>query len=166
MSEEIKLSGIHDILSNIGNKLIQNQPLLKCLKYDSSDALSKPKLTSEEIIELVENEEKRRIYRSPFNKQVVDEARTELRVFFPEIIPQNIYLARLTVVFEIIVHESLWELDNNKDRPLIMIGEILKELNGEQVGGIGKFYLIDSIKAQIFNADFTGYIFNMATRTD
>jgi hypothetical protein len=170
MSELIQLSNIGNILSNIGNKLVQNKNIMRCLKYDTSNALSSDlnDVTTSEIANLIGKgsnpDEEQRIYKTPFNDKTLTEVRSELRFFVPYFKPENIYLSKVIILFQIIIHNSLWELDENQ-RPLIIIQEILNELNGFDVGSIGELQLDGAINIIPWNKDFTGYQINMKTRT-
>ncbi len=169
MSELINLDNVGTILSNIGNMLIGNQNLLKCIKYNTPNALSQSNLIIEEIIDIAGQGtnpiNQQRIFKYPFYDNIVDEVRTELRFFIPEIKPQNIYLSELSISFQIITHNSLIDLDDNKQRTLVMVKEILTTFNGNDVGGIGNLILSKPIKITPWNSSFSGYYFNMNTRS-
>ena len=83
MSELVKLSEISNILSNVGNVFVKNQTLLKCIKFDNVDALSQPDLEIQDIINLIgkgsDPKSQRRIFKVPFNDDIIEEVRTELR---------------------------------------------------------------------------------------
>ena len=170
MSEFIQLDNIGTILSNIGNKIIQNQNILKCLNYNTSNALSQQNIIIEDIIKLsgkgTDPISEQRIFKMLTSNIIVDTVRTELRFGIAKINPDNIYLTSLPITFQIITHYSLWELDDNKQRPFIMINEILKVLNGNStdIGGIGQLQLISPIIFITFtNNNFSGYTFSLST---
>ncbi len=168
MSELIQLSNIGNIISNIGNTLIENQNLLKLIKYNSSNALLQPDLTIEEIIDLCgfgsDPLNQQRIFKYPFFNNIVDSVRSELRFFIPKIKPENIYLSEVFINFQIIIHNSIIDLDNNKQRTFKIIEEILKTFNREDINGIGNLMLKNSIDIVAWNNSFSGYTFNMLTR--
>ncbi len=165
----IQLSQIGNILSNIGNKLIQNQILLKCLAYDSEDALSQPDLGIQDIIELIGKGDnprtQQKVFKVPFNKNIVEEAHSELRFFLPSFNPNNLYLSEVLISFQIIVYNNLWELSNNQMRPFIMINEILKDFNGYDINSIGELKLNVPIRIITWNSEYSGYEINFSTRT-
>lgn len=169
MSDLIALDNAGLILSNIGNTLIENQNLLKCLKYNSANALSQPEVTFDDIIDMAgfgsDPKTQQRIFKYPFNSNIVTDVRTELRFFIPRIKPDNIYLSELFVCFQIVTHNSLIDLDDNKQRTLVMIKEILTSLNGKNMGGVGNLYLYKTIDIYSWNDNFSGYVFNMNTRS-
>lgn len=169
MSELIQLSNIGNIISNIGNTLIENQNLLKLIKYDSSNALSQPEVTIDDIIDMAgfgsDPKTQQRIFKYPFFSNIITEVRSELRFFIPRIKPENIYLSEVSIVFQIVIHNSIIDLDDNKQRTFKMIEEILKIFNGNDIGGIGNLMLKNSIDIVAWNDSFSGYVFNMSTRS-
>ncbi len=90
MSELITLENASQIVSNVGNKLIENKNLMRCIKYDNSSALSSslPDVTPEERIDLVgqgiDPKNQQRIYKRGFTNRILDAIRTELRFFIPK----------------------------------------------------------------------------------
>jgi len=168
MSELITLENVGQILSNVGNKLTENQNLLKLIKYDDANALSQIDIPIEEIINLcglrVDTITQQRIYKYPFTNKILDAVRTELRFFIPRINPENLYVSELLISFQIIVHNTKIDLNDNKVRSLVMVQEILKSLNGFDCSGVGLLYLTTPISIISWNDYFSGYTFNMSTR--
>ncbi len=172
-SHLIQLDNMGNILSNIGNKLIQNKTLMRCIYYDHTDALSTslPDVPMSEIIKLVGKGQnpngEQRIFKFLTNDNIIDETRTELRFGISSIKPESLYIAELPVTLQIIIHNSLWELKDNKIRAFVMINELLKDLNGnfEDIKGIGELKLVNPIGFVIFNKSFSGYIINLSIRT-
>jgi len=168
-NELIKLDGIQNLLSNIGNKIIENKTLMKCLQYDSADALSQPEITIEQIIDMVgkgsDPVNQQKLFKMPFYDSVVSDPRTEIRFFIPIFEPNNIYLTNVDICFQIVIHNSRWDLDGNYIKPLVMVNEILKDFNGQDLGGIGVLQLKSSIKVANWNSSFSGYFFYLSTRS-
>lgn len=149
-------------------KLMESQTLFKCLKYTTSDALSQADLTEDEIFELTNQEgdmKDTRVLFTPFNLNVDDTARTELRVFVRRFKPNNIYLANVEVSIQVITHNSLCRLDNGQQRLLVMIQEILKLLHGTDIGFIGNLLFENDISIGQYNSFFTGYELIPTTRS-
>ena len=169
----IQLDNIGNILSDIGSKLIQNKKLMRLIKYNQSNALSSslPDVTMTEIIKLVGKNpnhlQEQRIFKVLINDNIIDEVRVELRFGVSTIQPINLHIAKLPIDFQIIVHNSLWELDDNKFRAFEIIKELLSDLNGnsDDVKGVGQLQLIKPISFIIFNKNFSGYamIMNIGT---
>lgn len=99
-----------------------------------------------------------RIFFTPFDIETPNSERAELRFFFREFIPnQNSVLSSVNIQFEIIVSDQIWRLDFGRQRPITMISEILKTLNGEEIDGIGKIYFNNPIRVVRYNKFFSGY---------
>lgn len=160
------LYGADNVMRNIVRKLIQNQTLLKCLWYEDSDALERPDLTGDEINVLMDatNINKARILFTPFNPETESMTKTELRIFYPEFIPNNRVLAKTNIMFQIVVNNPMWQLDGVRQRPIVMIQEILDTLHGQEVGAIGELMFQDPIRIRYYNPSFSGYEFFPRTR--
>ena len=164
----INYEGLENIVINIVLELINNQDLLKCLYYNSSDALTQTNLTDEIIYQMIDQEDltNTKIYITPFPSNIIDEAKSELRVYIRNFSPGNIRLSRIIFDFAIIVHNNLWVLDGGKQRPLVIIQEILNSLNGKSVSGLGKLNLMDNTSIIKFSDNFSGYILPLQTWSD
>ena len=165
----IQLEKVGQIVSNIGNKLLENNNLLKLIYYNESDALNKPNLTIHQIRDMIgkgsEPITQQKIYKYPFTNKISDIVKSELRFFVPNINPNNIYISDFYIHFQIVVHNSIIEIEDNKIRYWNIVSEILKSLNGFDCGGIGLLYLKSNITMQSWSDYYSGYCFNMYTRT-
>ena len=148
-------------------RLIQNQNILKCLKYPSSDALNLPNLSEDDIEKLINQEgdvAETRIFFTPFDVETPDSERAELRFFFRAFVPnQNSVLSSVNIQFEVIVSDRIWRLDNGRQRPITIVSEILKTLNGQDIDGLGKIYFNNPIRVIRYNKYFSGYGFHPTT---
>lgn len=155
----IDLDRIDELWSNIGNRITANQTILKLLYYNDEDALTKPNLNINQIKDIVgKNDEKdKRLFKTPFNGDISDQLKSELRFYATLIEPQHAYLGKAIFNFEIIVHNSLWELSDNKLRPIRLVQELLKDFNGTNISGIGRLKLRGSIGNLVFGKNFSGY---------
>lgn len=165
MSEQISLQNIDMMLNNIALKLIDNNDLMKCLKFNSTDALSQP-ITEDQKYELINQDgdiTNTRIFSQPFNNKVISDVRSELRIYYGLLKPENTILTNVYIGFDVVVHNALWRLDGDLQRPTKIIKELLLSLNNQQIGGIGKLYFYNdsSITLRYFNDNFTGYSFTM-----
>jgi len=167
-NELIKLDNLNSFVSNIGNHLVKNQDILKMLKYDEPNALAQPNLEIGDIVALMgrgsDPSKDKRIYKQPFHNEIANEMRSEVRFFIPQINPNNIYIAGVDICFQVIVHNNLWDLNGNLDRPLVMVNRLLNHFNGQDVGGIGELRLISPIKMYAYSDNFSGYTFVLSTR--
>lgn len=156
----ITLERVNEIWGNIGNEIIQNQNILKLLYYDNENALDSDNLNISQIKNMVgknNNKKTQRIFKLAFDSDITDEVRSELRFYVPIFKPIHSYLSDVRFNFEVIVHKSLWELKNNKIRPIMMIQELLKLFNGKNIGGVGRLVLDDSIHYTIYGKEYAGY---------
>ena len=167
-SNLITLGNIDELWGKIGNEIISNQTILKLLYYNDENASTKPDLNINQIKDIAGkgNDEKlQRIFKTPFNGDIVDELKSELRFYIPLLQPQNSYLADVTFNFELIIHNSLWELSDNKLRPIRLIQELLKTFNGYDIGSVGRLMLRGSIGNVVFGKNFSGYRLAFHVRT-
>ncbi len=139
----INYDGIDSLSINIILKLLENQNLLKCLFYNTSNALTQADLTDDEKYAMIDQLDtvNTKIFITPFPSNVTDDAEVEIRFFIRTLAPENIILSKVVFDFVIIVHESLWVLSGGKQRALTIIQELLDSLNGEYINGLGKLQL-------------------------
>lgn len=164
----ITLDNIDKLWSDIGNQIVSNQNILKLLYYNDEDALTKDDLYLNQIRDIVgkgEDKKLQRIFKTPFNDDIVDELKSELRFYIPLLQPNNLYLASVTFNFEIIVHNSLWELTEGRLRPVRILQELLQQFNNYDIKSIGNLTLKDRIANYTFGKKFTGFILTFSTRT-
>ena len=139
-NDYVELKGISKILNYLASYLLENTTICQCLKYDSPDCLSKT-ITNEDKDNLInsklENKPNRRIYfQSSLNKTSTNE-RTELRIYPAWFNIENRVLGKTCIAIDIVFHNDLNDLDNSEIRPMILLNEILKSINGVDVKGIG-----------------------------
>lgn len=167
MSEYIQLDNLDKILNSIASLLIQDIDLAKYLKFNTKDALLQP-ITNDERYQLINQDgdtTNTRIFFQPFNNQTLSDERTELRIYYAQFAPKNIYLANISVGFDIVVHNNLWQVDGGKQRPVEILHLLLKTLNGVDVKGIGELAFVNRAASLIYyNNYFTGYSFTMSTK--
>jgi len=167
MPEYTRLNRINEIPINIGFALLEIDNLFKCLKYNSINALEL-EITQEDKLLLINQSDKinKRVFFQPFNNDIISEIRSELRLYVFEISPEDNKLSEIYIGFEIITHNDLWLLDNGKQRPLVMLNEIFKLLNGKEVNGIGTIKINTRYPCRIryYNDNFAGYNLIMKTR--
>lgn len=163
----ITLDNIDKLWSDIGNQIASNQNILKLLYYNDEDALTKDDLYLNQIRDIVgkgEDKKLQRIFKTPFNDDIVDELKSELRFYIPLLQPDNLYLAGVAFNFEIIVHNSLWELTEGRLRPVRILQELLQQFNNYDIKSIGNLTLKDRIANYTFGKKFTGFILTLSTR--
>lgn len=167
MPDYTKLDRINEIPINIAYTLLQNDNIFKCLKYSTKNALELEVSQDDKLLLInQDNDNDKRVFFQPFNSNIVSEARSELRFYVFEINPEENMLSEIYIAFEIIVYNDSWLLDNGKQRPLVMLNELFKSLNGKNVNGIGVIKTQDRYPCRIakYSDNFTGYSLMMKTR--
>jgi hypothetical protein len=159
MSCNFTLENSDKLISNIFLKLVANQKLLKCLKYPTRDALYKPDLSQDEVSSLIDNSDPKeiRISFAPFNLATTEAEKSEIRIFIKQFSPENIYISNVYFVIQVICSNQIWLMDEGRVRPLAMIQEILKEINGTEIESIGNVYVNTPIRIYNYNTYFSGY---------
>jgi len=138
--------GYDEIPYNIITHLMDNSQLLwKLLKYETPDSWERENLSKEEKAELIyAGEEDSSHYHvfmdvgqpDSFTKEV-----SILRVSNWHIAPKGRTVGIVTVSFQAYCHYKVNHLSNYKTRNDVMIGEILKTMNGVILkGGLGALY--------------------------
>lgn len=141
---------------------------MKYLKYPTSDAINQPDLTEDDIYELLgltDNQSGARISYYPFDSDTPKEDKSELRIFIKSISPNpNSVLADIQIVFQVICGNRIWNMDYGKQRPLEIISEVLKTINGKSINTIGNLLFNSPIRIQYYGKDFCGYEFSPSTK--
>lgn len=121
--------------ARIVEKILQNPRLLKLLHYRTSDALTRPNLTSAEKIALIGNEIKI-VPKLDINK----ECPIYMIISFDNFTPNanNPLFRDCTVNFDILCHPDHWNLGNYQLRPYKIAGEIDAMFNMQKMTGIGE----------------------------
>jgi hypothetical protein len=159
----IELNNIDIVFNNVALLLVNNDTISKCLYYNEEDALSQPSLTQDQRFSLVKQlSPECRVFNVSPSYLVTKETRAEIRMYETAIVAENAYIAEIEYCFDVIVHQRTWNLADGKRRAMVIANEILKTLNGADIGGVGymKFFTEDA--SQIFqyieiNEDFLGY---------
>lgn len=138
----------------IVDKLFENKRLQRLLYYKTSDALDKPNLTKEQLMEVF----KKHIKVTP-RLSTDSELRTYLIIRFDDFLPNdsNPQFRNNLIQIYILCHYDQWELDNFQQRPYKIAGEIDSMLNKAKLSGIGKLEFL-GMSQIIPSPDFAGYI--------
>jgi hypothetical protein len=152
MSEAYNVyQGLDSIPYKVIEHLFLNQEadiIWKLLKYNSSDAWSKPTLTPSEKAGLVYNGEEIStpycVFRDSFSDDGTSEQKTFLRIYTHTIIPESRTTGIVNLCFEVYTHTKINHLSNYKQRVDMIIQALLKVFQDSEIGGAGSFY---------FNAD-------------
>ncbi len=164
MSNWTNFNRLDDIYNNIAIKIVNNDKIAKLLYYPDADALDKPNLTQDQKLGLIRqtDRDKCRIFNIAPTYFVTEGQRAEIRIYEASISSIDPYKGRVRYSFDIVCHQELWVLSNGQRRVMQIIIEILTELNGEDVGGIGKMAFFnnrhqDMLKYKFYNDVMTGY---------
>lgn len=123
------------------NKILDNPRILRLLYYTSKDALDKPNLNDDQILELLEKNIKI-VPKIKVDKEVIN----YLVVSFNNFIESSNPEFRDNVIeFDIICHLDNWQLKDFQLRPFKIAGELDSMFNKVKLTGIG---LLEFLSAQ------------------
>lgn len=123
------------------NKILDNPRILRLLYYTSKDALDKPNLNDDQILELLEKNIKI-VPKIKVDKEVIN----YLIVSFNNFIESSNPEFRDNVIeFDIICHLDNWQLKDFQLRPFKIAGELDSMFNKVKLTGIG---LLEFLSAQ------------------
>lgn len=158
--------------SRLTNKIIgelyKNDTLFKLIKYDTPNALERENLTDdekEEIIKGIENVSNKRIHKTNFNNNLIEDIRSEVRIY-KDFMPNNRIKAEVTFIFEILVHRDIWELDNGEERADKILFELRKSLDNKNIDSIGYLQFNHPVKHMFFGKKYNGYILCATTEIE
>ena len=161
----------------IKHLMLNNEDIWKLLKYDTQDALEKPNLTREEKAKLIYpgasggDMDDYRVFRTPYLDDLTTNQQAQLRVYLESITPDTRLYGTVDVNIEVICHVKMIELNDYQNRAESIVWQVIKTLNGADVGGIGKLFFdrngsfYDLIKMNRYNnRNFYGYTITMSTK--
>ena len=161
----------------IQHLMLNNEDIWKLLKYDTQDALEKPNLTREEKAKLIYpgasggDMDDYRVFRTPYLDDLTTNQQAQLRVYLESITPDTRLYGTVDVNIEVICHVKMIELNDYQNRAESIVLQVIKTLNGADVGGIGKLFFdrngsfYDLIKMNRYNnRNFYGYTITMSTK--
>ena len=161
----------------IQHLMLNNEDIWKLLKYDTQDALEKPNLTREEKAKLIYHGasggdmDDYRVFRTPYLDDLTTNQQAQLRVYLESITPDTRLYGTVDVNIEVICHVKMIELNDYQNRAESIVWQVIKTLNGADVGGIGKLFFdrngsfYDLIKMNRYNnRNFYGYTITMSTK--
>ena len=161
----------------IQHLMLNNEDIWKLLKYDTQDALEKPNLTREQKAKLIYpgatggDMDDYRVFRTPYLDDLTTNQQAQLRVYLESITPDTRLYGTVDVNIEVICHVKMIELNDYQNRAESIVWQVIKTLNGADVGGIGKLFFdrngsfYDLIKMNRYNnRNFYGYTITMSTK--
>ena len=157
-----KMEGFSNLPYNILSFLmVNNENIWKLLKYNTSNALSFPNLTIEEKRALIFNgvgdSENYNVFRCPFVDDAFTKEVSQLRIYSLTINPNNRSVSTIDFAIDCITHVKLSNINGCKNRAEIMVEEIIKTLNGQDIDGVGRLFMderessYDGARSSLFN---------------
>jgi hypothetical protein len=121
-----------------------NEDIWKMLKHNTPDALGYSDLSILEKGDLIysgeTNSEPFNVFRDPFTDDAFEKQVCQLRIFPSSTNPENHITAIQDIQIQIVCHVKINYMDDYAMRMDRMIEEILKTLNGADIGGLGVMY--------------------------
>jgi len=127
----------------ITNYLFANEVIWKILKYDDYDCLDKPNLTEDEKASLIwtkGDQSKCSVFLTPMEVDIIDNSKTVFKLYDYQIVPESHLTSIVCMRFEILCMGKSTMLDYNGypcSRLSVMKAELVKSLNGSDIGGVG-----------------------------
>nr|DAT88315.1 MAG TPA: hypothetical protein [Caudoviricetes sp.] len=157
--------------------MLNNEDIWKLLKYDTQDALERPNLKREEKAALIYrgnsggDMDDYRVFRTPYLDDITTSQQAQLRVYLESITPDTLVYGTVDINIEVLCHVKMIELNDYQNRIESLVWQVLKTLNGVEVGGIGKLFFdrngsfYDLVKMNRYNnRNFYGYTITMSTK--
>lgn len=157
-----KMEGFSNLAYNILSYLMtNNENIWKLLKYNTTNALSYGDLTMDEKRSLIFNgtgdSENFNVFRSPFVDDAFTSEVSQLRIYALTINPNNRSLSTIDFAIDCITHVKLCNIDGCKNRAEVMVEEVIKTLNGQDIDGVGRIFMderestYDGARSSLFN---------------
>lgn len=150
---ESNFLSIEKDLSIIVDLILNNKRIQKLLYYTTPDALSKPDLTEEQALSLINKNIK------IVPKLTIDsEVKNYIYILFDEFRqnPINPHYQDNSIYFDIICHYSQWQLKDFKLRPYQIAAEIETMLKLKKLSGLGDLILKGGVQ-RIYSDEFMGF---------
>jgi hypothetical protein len=174
INEYNQYENLYQLPHNIVTYLFQNDDIWKLLYYSQIDALKQPPLTNQQKRNLIYNgqinSENYRCFFMPFTDDSFDKQHAQIRVYPVTIMPTNRILGDVSFAIEILSHVKINTLDNYSTRILYLLQQIIKTLNGKDIGSVGNIAFdrkgsgYDSARLNIYNnKNYLGYTLIMST---
>ena len=135
----------------ITNRILKNDRLQKLLFYTTPDALTKPKLSDNEVVGLFERNIKT-VPKLYIDGSVLNYIILNFDNFTPS---ENPEFRDNLISFDIICHFDQWKLRGSELRPYRIAAEIDTMLNNSRLTGIGKLQFV-GCKQLLLNEEFAG----------
>ena len=148
---------------NILKYLALNEEILwKLLAYNDYDALSKPNLTFDEKMDLLWKEgpqEKYSVFFTALVEDAIPESKCILKIYQYYIHASDLYNVPTVYAFDFLFGGQMSLVDYNGipvSRADLFVNRILTNLNGAEVGGVGKLTFFDDMSRYDFARSVVG----------
>lgn len=140
-------------LRDIMFKIMENQNILKLLKYDTMDALEKPDLGPEEKRSMIDYN-----IRVKPKLPMPEEAGSFLIILFDTFVPNptNPEFRDNVIIFDVICNVDNWLMDDYSLRPYRIMHEIDQMFNNQKLNGIGKVEFVTA-NSLILSSQLAGF---------
>lgn len=157
-----KMTGFSDLAYNILCYLMtNNEKIWKLLKYNTPNALSYPDLTMDEKRAMIFNgtgdSENFNVFRNPFVDDAFTSEVSQLRIYALTVVPNNRSVSTIDFAIDCITHVKLSNIDGCRNRAEMLVEEVIKTLNGQDIDGVGVLFMderessYDGARSSLFN---------------
>lgn len=126
----------------IANALLKNQDLCNLIYYDVEEPLIQNPLEDSKVLFMD------RVFPYP-TSQILDNAQTQLRIWYPETTVANGLIEDTSIYFDIITHNSLYLMRDAEGRttlrPYKIASQITSMFDGISLETVGRLYFIKTI---------------------
>ena len=136
----------------IRNTILQSETIRKALYYNDKEALSKDAPSFADVKDYVMVRPIVEIYADSLEKDIS----SFIAIGIPESRFQNPSV-RASYKISSVSERTLWEMDDNRLRPLTMANEIIKLLNGKKLNGVAGKLEFEGFNEVYFNTEMVGY---------
>lgn len=142
LKEENNFLAISKDWEKISDRILNNDTLLKLVYYTSPDALSKPNLTTEQKLTLIN----KNIIPYPYIPED-DDTQNYIQILFDSFFPNsnNQEYIDNTIMITILCHRSNWIMENWKLRLYCIANEIMNTINNKKFSGIGSANFLGAV---------------------
>lgn len=144
------------------DECLKNQSLIKLIDYNGMKPSSQPDIKNKG--RLVMN----KIFPSPATLEVPTDQQTNLRIFFSSGVLQNDEVLNSQIVFQVVLHNNLWNIvreDGGKAiRPLDIMSEIVDIFEKKTISTLGVIHF-DNYSWQHIDKDYSLYNLNATAMT-
>lgn len=141
---------------SIINEVLKNQALINYLGFNGDN----PSTTMISPSSIAPKGVNQRIFPHPFDTTFKDDVRSQLHIYYPDLLFENNGQAGVAfVLFDIVVHKSIWLVTDSGEkiiRPYQIAKLILDSFKDKHVRGVGKMHFVKA-EHTVINDQFEGF---------